>query len=32
MKINGIASLVLACSLLAAPARFARAAETDAED
>jgi hypothetical protein len=31
MKINGIASLVLSCSLLAAPARFARAAETDAE-
>ena len=31
MKTLGIASLVLACSLLAGPARFAHAAETAAE-
>jgi len=31
MKIVGIASLVLACSLLAGPARFARAADSDAD-
>ena len=31
MKIPGIASLVLVCSLSGLPAHFARAAETDAE-